>query len=363
VTLAAPFLISFTTLLAAMTVAPLVPIAHGIVRVCDFPRLQIIGAVTVLFGLTFALLPTSGLSVTLLAVQGLIAGVQSAICLRFTPLWRVQSIRSDRSADHPSAIRVLTANVKMSNRSYSKVVRLVRERDPHVAAFMETDGEWISSLSPLKDRLPFVVEHPQDNGYGLLLLSRLPLVHADVRFLVMKEVPSIKATVKLTDGRLISLYIVHPEPPVPFEDSLGRDGELILTAHEVKADPQPAVVTGDLNDVAWSRTTRRFQRLSGLMDPRVGRGFFNTFDARIPFLRWPLDHLFHDARFRLVRLERLPDIGSDHFPMMFELTLDEEPAAGETPERPDSAELKEADDVVRQAAKLDRKPVGTIWEK
>jgi hypothetical protein len=90
------------------------------------------------------------------------------------------------------------------------------------------------------------------------------------------------------------------------------------------------VVAGDLNDVAWSHTTTLFLRLSGLLDPRVGRGLYSTFNANIPWLRYPLDHVFHANCFTLIDLQRLEHIGSDHFPIC--ITLHYEPAA--TAEQP-----------------------------
>ena len=98
--------------------------------------------------------------------------------------------------------------------------------------------------------------------------------------------------------------------------------ELVMVARSVAETDQPVIVTGDLNDVAWSETTRLFRKISGLLDPRVGRGMFNTFHADYWCVRWPLDHLFHSGHFTLRRMRRLTSIGSDHFPILAELVYE-----------------------------------------
>ena len=87
------------------------------------------------------------------------------------------------------------------------------------------------------------------------------------------------------------------------------------------------MVIGDLNDVAWSRTSRLFRRVGGMGDPRVGRGLYPTFNANIRLLRWPLDHLFVSPHFELMQIDLLPDIGSDHFPIFFRLCLKDDASA------------------------------------
>jgi endonuclease/exonuclease/phosphatase (EEP) superfamily protein YafD len=128
----------------------------------------------------------------------------------------------------------------------------------------------------------------------------------------------------------------------------------LLVAKEAAAVPGPAVVAGDLNDVAWSSTTTLFQKVSGLLDPRIGRGLYATFNANWPLLKWPLDHLFASKEWTLGEFRRLKDIGSDHFPILVELCHRPQaaPVQKEPPAKP--SELQKAEEHIEEGRKAVR---------
>jgi endonuclease/exonuclease/phosphatase (EEP) superfamily protein YafD len=180
----------------------------------------------------------------------------------------------------------------------------------------------------------------------MVLFSRLPLLESKVEFLVQDDIPSVFAVLELAGHRVV-LRGLHPRPPEPLrdQDSTPRDAELVLVGRWIaKQNGAPTIVAGDLNDVAWSATTQLFLRLSGLLDPRMGRGLYSTYNARNPLVRWPLDHLFHSNHFRLVELRRCDDIGSDHFPVLVELSYEPEAPAEQEESKADPGDQEEANE-------------------
>ena len=89
---------------------------------------------------------------------------------------------------------------------------------------------------------------------------------------------------------------------------------------------------------------------------------FNTFDARYFFIRWPLDHIFHSNHFEISQIKRLPVVGSDHFPMFYELALCRFNEPESDIDQADGQDLAEADDVIEKAKKDDDDAIGTNWE-
>ncbi len=232
-------------------------------------------------------------------------------------------VESAKIDSEQSSISLLTANVLMTNRNSAKLIEIVRNENPDILLTLETDQWWEERLSCLEEHYPFTAKCPLDNLYGMHLYSKLALHECEIKFLVEDGVPSIHTQIELPNGERIRTHFLHPCPPVPeySDSSSARDAELIVVAKSLQNCDAPIIVAGDLNDVAWSETTRLFRKISGLLDPRVGRGMYSTFHADYWFLRWPLDHLFHSRHFQLGAIRRLDKFGSDHFALLVELAI------------------------------------------
>ncbi|WP_182405413.1 endonuclease/exonuclease/phosphatase family protein [Psychrobacter sp. GP33] len=339
-------------LVAFLTAWGWLPLDNWWVRGVEFPRIQILvlGIIAwigmLLFGAEWQLtqwLLFIALSITLL--------FQLRMVLPYTILWKKEVEKARITAtSSDDQLKIMVSNVLGPNNQTQKLVDLVNKEQPDILITLETDKKWQHALSVIEPDYPYMVKVPLDNLYGMHLYSKLELIDPEVKYLMIDDIPSIHTQLRLRNDSVIWLYCLHPMPPSPTEadKSTTRDAELLMVGRHIKEHNQKAILAGDLNDVAWSKTTRRFQRISGLLDPRIGRHFINTFHVDYPFLRWALDHIFHSACFTLVDMKRLPSIGSDHFPVL--TTLQYEPE--KTSEQKQNAPTMEAGDIKETENKI-----------
>lgn len=329
---------------------PLVMSKYWWIRGFDFPHVQFtcFSFITLLLFLLQYENLTSGEWVVLIFLI-IVFGYQLKIVYPYTPLSPKQ-VSDAALEDKNATIRIFTSNVLQDNHEFSKFLSVFKKNDPDLAVMLETDQWWVDQLEILNPDYPYSVIYPLDNYYGIALYSRLPLRNMEVKFLVDRDIPSIHGEVCLDNGIWIRIFCLHPMPPSPTENekSLDRDAELLMVARSIEEKDYPVIVLGDLNDVAWSHTTRMFQRISRLLDPRIGRGFYNTFHVRYPFLRWPLDHLFISGDFQLVALSRLDDVGSDHFPVSATLCHNCRTEENNAPPAADAGDIEEAEETIEE---------------
>ncbi len=309
------------------TLIPLIRSDHWSFRVFEYPRTQklVIGLLILLLFISFTRFDTLPASI----FSGLLfldVGYLMYVVFPFTPIASKQM----EATAHPlpnQYLSIMVSNVYQYNRRGEKLLRVVKKNEPDIVLLVETDKWWKDAVNELETHYPYNVLYPLENTYGMLLFSRLPLEDAEVKFLIEGDIPSIHAKVVLRSGKRVQLFCIHPKPPAPSESTrtTERNAEILKVGKMAKSCSLPSVVCGDLNDVAWSYTTELFLKTSGMLDPRRGRGFYNSFNAKHLLLRWPLDHFFCSKEFRLIKLKRLEHVHSDHFPMLIKISL--EPSA------------------------------------
>lgn len=345
-------LIILGSVMIAGTVLSFFPFSAWWVRIFDFPRGQLavlgLGVAAAYYLLRYRQEKTDYL---FLAALAFCVGYQVYRVHPYTLLSPPQLLTST-GLEVDSRFRLMIANVLMDNRNVSGLRKIIADNRPDLILLTETDDWWLEQLAPLEQNFPHTVLYPLDNTYGIALYSRLELINPKVRFLIQQDIPSLDVQFKLPNGQLIHLYGLHPRPPSPSENyrSTERDAELLMTGLKIRDETDPVIVAGDLNDVAWSNTSKHFQRISQLRDPRIGRGVYPTFHARYPLLRWPLDHVFVSDQLRLVQLQQLPDFASDHFPISIALSHEpenEEYIAG--PPAASEQDITHAREIIAQA--------------
>ncbi|MCH7398357.1 endonuclease/exonuclease/phosphatase family protein [Belliella sp. DSM 107340] len=233
----------------------------------------------------------------------------------FTSLGKKMIVNS--TSDDMESVHLLVLNVYQYNTEYQKTINLIKKVKPDVFFLVETNQEWANSVAIFKNDYPYHIEVPLENTYGLLFYSKFEFSNESINYLIDEEIPSIELDLIVNPKKSIRIYGIHPTPPVPGENpsSTDRDAEILIVGKKAKEQKGPCIVMGDLNDVGWSYSSELFLKISGLLDLRRGRGFFNTFHAKYFFLRWPLDHIFVSEHFTIKDICRHPGVGSDHFPI------------------------------------------------
>lgn len=133
-------LVVLGALLVLTTVLPIVPSNDWWIRMWDFPRMQ----VAALLGLVLVAVPLT-LNWRRRRTWGLVSAVAVALAYQLVWIWPhtpLHPVQVELTPYCPSdaTVRLLTANVLMTNRQAEPLLEHVRRLDPDVVLLVETDA-------------------------------------------------------------------------------------------------------------------------------------------------------------------------------------------------------------------------------
>ncbi|MDN3578818.1 endonuclease/exonuclease/phosphatase family protein [Chitinimonas viridis] len=237
-------------------------------------------------------------------------GFALAGCLGFMATIQPLLPSSAKPAGQGGAIRLLSYNVYLHNPDMVDVQMQIARHDPDLILLIElTPAQW-QQLHALRKRYPHGCAHPQDDPFGMAVLSRLPLRSCVVEGEDL-GLPVIVA--RLERGP----YLVGLHAPPPLSPLLASQRQAMLGHWSRRLADQPdALLMGDLNLTPWSPIYRQLLSNSGLRDARAGQGMLASWPASLGVLGLPLDQAMVGRAWAVADLQVGSAGMSDHRPLI-----------------------------------------------
>jgi endonuclease/exonuclease/phosphatase (EEP) superfamily protein YafD len=274
-------------------------------------------------------------SLLLLATAGFCraraAGLLALLALGVNALVMAWTVDPANSVEAGTRIRVLSLNVRYGNRDPQPVIDLLRRVNADVVVLAEAAGNWRGRLRTLRDLYPASpLDHVQGGG-GILVLSRLPVQQIELVRITLgrqgRSWPTLAIDLGVEADRKVRVYAAHPMGPMHPESWRQRNTYLAALGRRIAEEPGPVILAGDLNTTPWSPTLRQLLSTAGLKDASGGGWPTPTWRPlplrRLTWLGIPIDHVLASAELGVEGFERLPDVGSDHLPVLATLVVPE----------------------------------------
>jgi vancomycin resistance protein VanJ len=224
-----------------------------------------------------------------------------------------------------TSFKIMSYNVWYKNADISGLGQVIRQERPDILFLQELTPPIVNRLErELADLYPegklYLAYEPR-TYQGII--SRYPLTPLNT---AEDRAEAQKVRVQTPIGT-IAVWNIHPRPPLPWSRQYKH---LAAVAKQIAAIDGPLIVAGDFNTTDQSETYRLVNRYLHNAHWQAGWGFGFTFPAHAPYLKGipviipviRIDHIFYSRHFFARHARTLSESGgSDHFPVVAELSL------------------------------------------
>lgn len=224
----------------------------------------------------------------------------------------------DTPPESASSLRAALINVNRWNTQYDLVKQFITEADPDIVVLEEVTAEWMTQLKDAIQKYPYVEACPQDDCFGIAMLSKHPFDRSGIEYIGSAGVPSVFAEIALA-GRSVFVLGTHPLPPGRQQYAHYHNEQLAAIPGFLKSVKKPIILLGDLNATPWCPRFRRLLRETGLKDSERGWGLQPTWPSHNLLMRIPIDHCLISPGVAVTHREVGPYVGSDHYPLIVDV--------------------------------------------
>ena len=222
-----------------------------------------------------------------------------------------------------TSLRVMSTNVHANVGNEHLAIESIVASNADVVAIIEVNPLLAAQLPTIEHMYPHqLIQTMHNSHFGIALLSKRPLQRQDVLWLEPDFTPTLYAEI-LAGNTPIAILATHPSPPILKYGTMLRAQRFAALGEFVTATSIPTLVMGDLNATPWSHDMRTLLNNTRLHDSALGHGLQPTWIRRQYPFGIPIDYVLASAEFRTLDHSVEPSIGSDHFPVVVTLQLNQ----------------------------------------
>lgn len=222
-------------------------------------------------------------------------------------------------ASSEATLGIVSFNVAAGRADAAELVEYISGSDAELVFLLEATDEYLDAVPTNGSGYRVNNQIPEDRTYGISVLGAASTQVEQLRLGETRD-PVLRVETTL-DGQTVAVYAVHPRPPDSEARTAARDSLFAELAALVGSETMPVIVIGDFNATPWSYAFRAFTSDTGLVNSQVGFGLAATWPADSFLTLVPLDHMLHSDSLTTVTRDVGPDLGSDHLPLMVEVSL------------------------------------------
>lgn len=227
---------------------------------------------------------------------------------------------AEAPSDPNPRFKLLSSNLYSGNADTQALLDLIRSERADLVFLQEVNGRRSRELSELHEDYPYSLNIPREDKFGIAVLSRRPFNAARVVESPPHKYPTLVVEVAIY-GEPVTFVTTHPSPPLGDVGIDARNIQLASIAELMNAVQGPRVLIGDLNTSMWAQHYEELVDSTGLVNARRGHGVLPSWPTRLPFAMIPIDHCLVSEEMTVKDIRTGPHIGSDHLPLIVELSL------------------------------------------
>lgn len=226
----------------------------------------------------------------------------------------------DASTQESGSLSILNMNLYYHNYDYAAMAAEIQKVNAEVVTLEELTPEGLSHLKEALASYPYQCTVTETNPFGIGIFSKREFVHSEKNPCNLPGSLIMQADVNV-GKKLVSILAIHNFAPISAR-AMNVDNEVTEGLKRFVADRKNGsiIVIGDINSSPWSNIFSRLFHAGDFVDSERGFGLQASWPTTDPLLMVPIDHCFFTRDWRCTKRQLGDSIGSDHYPLLVELT-------------------------------------------